>query len=169
MVRRAIGRLVERHSSITSASGAANAPIKSLNGPAGSTAVTPSSRRPTVENLHDTRDVDHEQPGRQAVDDLLAQPLGCFRPRVGLAGLLSNPFHGFAERLGQENGLVARFLGAVAHSSRGYAEPESREEQHRSQGGGQEHKDQKERVRLHLELGTLATVGAPRDYAGLVE
>ena len=78
-----------------------------------------------VENLQGTFDVDHEQPGRQAVDDLLAQPLGRFRPRVGLALLLSNPFHSFAERLGQENGLVVRLLGAAARPSRGHAEPRS--------------------------------------------
>ena len=45
MVLRGIASLVETHSSITSASGAANTPIKSLNGPVGSAAVTPSSRR----------------------------------------------------------------------------------------------------------------------------
>ena len=69
-----------------------------------------------VENLHGARDVDHEQPGRQAIDDLIAQPLGRFRPRVGLALLLSNPFHCLAERLAKENGLVARLLGAVTPS-----------------------------------------------------
>jgi hypothetical protein len=94
----------------------------------------PAARR--IERLDGVIAIDHEQAGREAGDDLVAQPLGRFRPRGEHLLAQSEARDRLLHRRRHEDGLgpaiVARPFG---HRPRCRERPQNREDEHRRKRG----------------------------------
>ncbi len=105
--RRTTGRDVVRHSSSTSASGPASfstVAVRALPVAAGE-AQHRLARR--IQRTNDALTIDDEEPGREAGDDLTAQPLGRFRAKLHRALAVAQLAHRIFHRGRHERGLGA--------------------------------------------------------------